>query len=123
MVWSMALEALARLLMLDIAWFIGLIASNLILLFIFLAIGFFLYQNKMMFLSFLFVTFILWASIDFTRAIGWVLLDPRYLSINTIASIIVLAFAESDESLKNNLLVINTLRFLTVLIVFNLFLR
>jgi len=123
MVWSMALEFFARLFMLDIGWLIQLVADNLIVLFIFLAVAFFMFNDKKLLPAFLFFTIMMWVSLDLSRALGWVILAPAFLGIHYLSKQIVLCFAESDESLSKHLLVINTIQFVSMFAIYNLFLR
>lgn len=123
MIASTTLDVLGHLLSLDVSWLANFAAGSIIWVFIFAAIAFFIYPNKSLFRSFIVVTILLWASTDFANALGWVLIDPRFFALSSVVQIGVLMFAEADEDLKKHFTLINTLRFLVLLTVFNLFLR
>lgn len=123
MVYSETLGFFGNLALLNTGYFAGLIGNNIVWLFIFIAMAFFIFPNKNMFFGMAFLLLVLFASNDLVKIMDWVLFDPKFLAINTFASIGVLAFAENDERLKKHFGLINTLRFVTVLSVFNLFLR
>lgn len=123
MVYFLTTEFFARLFSLNLQWIVDFILNNILWVFAFAACGYFFYPNKKLFYGFLFITFMNWSILDFTKAVGWVVLDPGYFSITIMAMFAVLFFAEADENLRKNLVFINSLRFIIVLIVFNLFLR
>jgi integral membrane sensor domain MASE1 len=123
MVYYLTTEFFARFLLLDSQWIANFLLNNIFWVFAFMATGYFFYQDKKLVLSFVFVVLSLWAVLDFTRATGWVVFDPLYLFLSPVTSIVVLAFAETDERLKKNMVVLNSLRFLLLVSVFNLFLR
>ncbi len=123
MVYYLTTEFFARLLTFDAQWLANFILNNIFWVFAFILIGYFFYPNKKMLYSFLFITFAFWGTFDFVKAIGWVLLDSKYLFINNLAVIAVFIFCEADENLRKNSLFINTMLFFAVLFTFNLFLR
>ncbi len=121
------MEFLYRFFSFDLAWLIGFIfePSNLMWLFLFGAAAYYFYVNgtgKSLVWASVLVTFYLWTSLDFSKAVGWTIFDPYLLGLLTISGVVVLVFFANDPWGKNNLPLINTLRFLILLIIFNLFL-
>lgn len=115
------IEILNHFFSLDFAWILNFILGNILWFFLFAAAAAFFYHGKNWFWSFVYIVIYVWAAIEFTKLVGWQLLSAEFLSFNLIASIAVLTFAENDSWGSKHLLLVNTLRFLAVLIIFNLF--
>jgi len=123
MAYYITTQFFAQLLSLNLQWIFDFLLNNVLWIFGFLLLGYYFYPDKKMLYTFLFITFAFWTTFDFVKAIGWVLLDPKYLFINNIAVIAVFVFCEADENLRKNSLFINTMRFFVVIVFFNLFMR
>jgi len=117
------LDAFNALLQVDFSWFMWLVQANIFWIFAFVALGTLLFPQKKIMYSFVFIVLSIWAWADFTKAMGWATTDANYLSLNMIATIVVLAFAESTKRLKGHFLIINQIRFIVILAAFNLFIR
>lgn len=115
------IEVLNHFFSLDFAWIINFIMANILWLFLFAAAAAFLYDKKNWFWSLVYVTFYVWAISEFGVLVGWQVLSKEFLSVTLIAAVAVLTFAEFDSWGSKHLLLVNTLRFLAVLIIFNLF--
>ncbi len=110
----------------DFNWLVGFIfnPANLMWLFLFTALAFFFYCNnngKSLFWATVFVTFYLWASTDFSKEVGWQLFNADLLTVLMIAGFVTMAFFSNDSWGKDRLPMINTLRFILIFIIFNLF--
>ncbi len=103
-------------------WVLSFTLQNLLWLFIFAAVGFFYFEKKNWFWSTVFVVFLTWIWVDFSKLVGWTVLTKEFWALNFIVTMAVLMFAENDSWGKHHLVLINTLRALFVLAFFNLFL-
>ncbi|MBU0635544.1 hypothetical protein KKE06_00795 [Candidatus Micrarchaeota archaeon] len=106
---------------LDIAWLFNFALDNILWVFLFAAAAVFFYKEKNWFWATVYITFYVWAAVEFTDVVGWVVFDKMFLLVTMLAAVAVLAFAEFDSWGSKNLLLINTVRFLVVLVGYNLF--
>ncbi|GEM_PF-2810769 len=121
MVWTMFGEFLARVALLDVSWLVTLVASNWVYIFMFVVLGFFLYGKKNLVLSFLFMTLMVWLTVDLTRLFGWVVLAPAFLCAHYLSRLVVLTFSEADEKLSEHFNIIAIVQFWVVYIIYNVF--
>jgi hypothetical protein len=111
----------------DLDWLLAFIFSSghLLWLFLFGAAGFYFYANgtkQSWFWATVFVVFYVWAAVDFGSVTGWVTLGRDQLSFSMILGVVVLSYFANDSWGKERLPLLNTLRFVFVLILFNVLL-
>jgi len=119
----MMFNFLEHLIAFDFAWIIELIMNNLLITFGVIAMAFFFSEKKNLknvFLVFLLIVFAVWGAVDFAHAAGFIYLTGGYLLIDYISRIVVIGFAETVESLKNKLFIVNVARYWVVIILFNI---
>src|SRR3989338_3227870 len=123
----MLVEFLYHFFSFDLGWIVNFIfiPNNLLWLFMFAGAGYFFYSagnGKGWVWATIFVTFYVWATNDFSRAMGWTIVYKNFLLLTMVAAIGVLAFFANDAWGKTRLPLINTLRSIIVIAAFNLFL-
>lgn len=109
----------------DFAWLSAVLFSNIHYLFAFAVLSFFFFGTsvKKIAVSAFLLVIVCWAWVDFELFSGWVLFVGGFLSIYYITKIVVLTFADQMPQLKNHLVLVGELQFLTLLIIYNFFLR
>ncbi|MDO8625699.1 MAG: hypothetical protein Q7R47_06455 [Candidatus Diapherotrites archaeon] len=123
----MQVEFLYHFFSFDLSWLVSFIFSNTNLLWLFLlgAAAFYFYANKdgmPWFWATVFVVFYVWAALDFGTVTGWVTLGRDQLVFSMILGVVVLSYFANDSWGKDRLPLLNTLRFIFVLILFNVLL-
>lgn len=108
---------------LDLMYFYSLVFGNLLWLFMFAALAYFMYPKKGLVWGVVLVTLISWIAVDFAAAMGWVLLTAGFLSFHYLFRLAAVMFAETSESLKKHIPLIIQLQFVVAIVVFNYFLR
>ena len=108
---------------LDFAWIAGLILSNLHWVFALFAAGFLFYDGKKAIMPFLTIVFLLWAFFDFSAVTGWAFAVAGFIALHYISRVAIMTFCEDVEKLRDILPVIFVLQFLTVFVIFNIFLK
>lgn len=114
---------LERLLALDIHWLASLLLNNWLWAFIFLAVSYFMFGQKRMVPGFFVALVLTWSYLDFNRISGLGLIDPKYLMFSMFTLIMVGMFAETSARLSKHYVFISSLRWILVVVVFNLFMR
>ncbi|MAG21877.1 MAG: hypothetical protein CL943_01045 [Candidatus Diapherotrites archaeon] len=110
---------------LDFGWFVWLVSANIFWLFAFIALCFFFWDgktNKTIAGLFL-LSVVAWTWIDFELMSGWILFVGGFLSVYYITKVAILTFAENTPSLQNKLIIVSEIRFLALLLIYNLFMR
>ena len=118
---STVLTVLNHVFALDVSWLTGFALDNILWVFLFAASAAFFYKEKNWFWATVYITFYIWIVLEFTHIVGWVIFDKGFLLVTLLSAVAVLTFAEFDSWGSKNALLINTVRFLTVLIGYNLF--
>ena len=113
----MLIEALSHLAALDVNWFAGLLAGNLMMLFLLFATFFIFLEGKNVVLGSIVILATVFASLDFGTVLGVAILSGSFMIIYYITKISVLAVAEGNNTLKKYLIFINELQFFSVLII------
>ena len=107
----------------DLMYFHSLVFKNLLWIFMFAALGYFMYPKKSLVWGVILVTMISWIAIDFTGSVGWALLSAGFLSFHYLFRLAAVMFAETNERLKKHIPLIIQIQFVVALIIFNYFIR
>ena len=120
----MILEFLTHLLSLDINWIVTFLLGNLLAIFLLFAVIFIFLEGKKPVYAFLVLAFLIMVWQDFEHYTGAVVFAGSLLAIYYITKLVVLTFAETTPWLKDKLIILEELQFLTVFIIYNfLFIR
>jgi len=119
LVWQI-IQAIANI---DLMYFYHLIFGNVVWIFMFAALAYFMWPKRNLIWGVAMVTLISWMAIDFAAAMGWVLLSAGFLSFHYLFRLAAVMFAETSESLKKHIPLIIQLQFVVAIIIFNYFLR
>ncbi len=116
-------EFFARLVSLDLQWFVELTIDNIFWVFFFAMITFVYHDLKFNWKTFFVVIFWFWISIPFLNStLGLVYLVGGFLFLNYVSRLVITTFTESIPSLKGRLAMVMLFQFFAVLILYNLFL-
>jgi len=116
-------EAFARLVSLDLQWFVELTMNNIFWLFVFTLITYVYCGMKWSWKTFLVTIFWFWISIPFlSGTLGLAYLVGGLLFLNYTSRLVVLTFTDTIPSLKDRMPLVMFLQFLAVLIFYNYFL-
>jgi hypothetical protein len=107
----------------DLMYFYSVIFDNLLFLFMFAALGYFMFPKRGLIWGVIMVTMISWIAIDFTAAVGWTLLSASFFCFHYIFRLAAVMFAETSDRLKKHIPLIIQLQFVVALIIFNYFIR
>jgi len=115
-------EAVYALLNLDFAFFVNIIASNIMWVFIWFCVVFFLFDGKKTIYFFVLFSILFWAFFDFGGLTGLTFISATFLLLNYLSKLSVIAWAENTPALKNNLIMVSETLFFTLLLVYTFFL-
>ena len=98
----MLFEVIGHLISFDFAWFVPLVMNNLLWVFIFACIGFFIYGQSPLYGA-VYIAFYLYALTDFTNLLGWVYQKGFFwtISLGFIFMTCFDAFFKDAEFAKN----------------------
>ncbi len=122
----MVIDFFTHLFSLDLAWFVWLIFANLFFLFTFIALIHYLYpKTKHLTQIVLFVLFCIniWAVVDFSLAVGWIITGSVFLMIHYITRVALVTLVESPKTSTRTLVILMMIQFYAVYIFYNLFMR
>jgi hypothetical protein len=106
---------------LNLAWLVGLVFNNLFWVFAFAALACYMFPKKSLFWGAIVVWLLSWMAIDFTIAVGWVLLSAGFFCFHYIFRLAAVMFAETSDSLKKHIPLIIQLQFVAALVIYNYF--
>jgi len=115
-------EAVYSLINLDFVFFVDIIVSNLMWVFAWFAVVFFLFDGKKTIFFFILFSILFWAFFDFGGLTGLTFISATFLLLNYLSKLSVIAWAENTPALKNNLVMISELVFFSLLLVYTFFL-
>ena len=119
----MFFEAVQALFSLDLLFFIEIFMENLLWVFMFIALMYFFFDGKRtIYFSFLFVL-VMWAWADLEPLTGLVWTSAFFLLFYYLSKIALIGFTESSPSLKKYTIIISTLQFYILFLIFNFFLK
>jgi len=116
------LEAVQALLNLDFVFFINIVSTNLLWVFLWFAVVFFLFEGKKTIYFFVFFSVLMWVFFDFATLTGLTFVTATFLLLNYLSKISVIAWAENTPSLKNNIVAIGEFVFFSLLLFYTFFL-
>ena len=119
----MFFEFLNAVITLDLNWLVSIFVNNLHYLFLFGMLYFFFFgpSIKKTAVATILLSIVAWLWVDFETMSGWGIFLASFLSIYYITKIVVMIFAEDIPALKNNLVIVSEVHFISLLVVFNLF--
>ena len=115
------LEFASHLLAFDLGWIAWFILTNLHWVFAFIMVGYFFSEKKKTMVFFFLIIGVVWAINDLMQIIGWTVYVGAFFGILYISRIALAAFIEDVPYLKTKIMVVLTLHFFLVIIVYNLF--
>ena len=116
-------EALVHLGALDLGWFINLVIGNLFWLFAFYAIMFYFMGGKRTLYFTILFALIMWAFSDLEVLAGLFWTSAAFLLLYYVTKLAVVAFIESTPKLNKYLVIIATLQFYILFLIFNFLMR
>lgn len=120
----MLLDFMSHLVSLDLAWIIQLILDNLLWLFLLYATLYVVNDGKKTILGTILLFFIIWAWMDFERAGEAIVFAGSFLGIYYITKIAFIGFFEKIPGLgPGAVIILSEIHYLTVFILFNVFMR
>ena len=113
-------ELVARIIQLDLTWFIGLFFNNLFWVFAFATVAYFTISKKRLVFGTIFIFVTLTITTTFPSYVGWTVLSGAFLSTHYIVKLVLVSFTENVEALQKHFLIINVMQFVVTLAIFNL---
>jgi len=115
-------EALQALLSLDSGFFASIVSTNILWVFIWFAVVFFLFDGKRTVYFFVLFSVLFWAFFDFALLTGLTFVTATFLLLNYLSKLAVIAWAENTPSLKNNIVFVSEFVFFSLLLFYTFFL-
>gem|GEM_PF-1575165 len=100
--YALVLDAATQLANLNLQWFVDLIATNLLWVFIFAAAVWFLFDGKRFWLAFFVTVVYIWAFVDISGMTGWIFGGMALLVSFFAASVFLKALSRDSDWLSKN---------------------
>ncbi|MFH1544570.1 MAG: hypothetical protein ABIE23_00545 [archaeon] len=114
-------EFLQAIMNFDVGWVINIIMSNILWTFIFFMICWYFFPGWKSIKFFIIFSVTVWFILDFYNSIDIAILAGGFLFIYYISKMIIFAFAEQVEGLKDKLPLLSEIQFVIMIIAFNFF--